>query len=164
MTKTGLQPSLARQPINYTNPVIPSRITRSISQPGRTLPTANTKSSRPETATSVGTVTTSRTTAKPTTSKVVKAPPLSTGLNTKTITATKNAPVQSTHHKSAVSLSSRPTGTTTRVATSTVRRPHTVLDTNKKRDKPSGAHGALMLVKDIHIHGDVISEDFLFDM
>lgn len=104
---------------------------------------------------------------KPTTSKVAKAPPPSTGLNTKTITATtatKNAPVQSTHHKSAVSLSSRPTGAATRVATSTVRRPHTVLDTNKKRDKPSGAHGALMLVKDIHIHEDVISEDFLFDI
>lgn len=82
-------------------------------------------------------------------------------------TATKNTlpgPVKSTYHKSTVSLSSRPVGVVTRAATSTVRRPHTVIDMNKKRDKPAGVHGALMLVKDLHVNGDVVGEDFLFNV
>lgn len=105
------------------------------------------------------------------TSKVVKPvpPPTSTdprgrvAATARTI-ATKSAlpgPVQSAYHKSTVSLSSRPAGVA-RVVTSTVRRPHTVLDVNKKRDKPAGVHGALMLVQDVH--GDVVGEDFLFDV
>ena len=81
-------------------------------------------------------------------------------------TATKNilpGPVKPTYHKSTMSLSSRPVGVT-RVATSTVRRPQTVIDMNKKRDKPVGVHGALMLVKDLHVNGDVVGEDFLFNV
>jgi hypothetical protein len=72
-------------------------------------------------------------------------------------------PVKSTHHKSTMSLSSRPVGVVTRLASaSTVRRPNTVIDMNKKRDKPVGVHGALMLVKDVN--GDVVGEDFLFNV
>ena len=85
----------------------------------------------------------------------------------RTTTATKNTlsgPVKSTYHKSTVSLSSRPAGVVARVPTSTVRRPHTVIDMNKKRDKPAGVHGALMLVKDLHVNGDIVGEDFLFDL
>jgi hypothetical protein len=64
-----------------------------------------------------------------------------------------------------VSLSSRPVGVATRLATSTVRRPSTVIDMNKKRDKPAGVHGALMLVKDdLHVNGDVVGEDFMFNV
>ena len=108
-----------------------------------------------------------------TTSKVAKPVLPSTSINPKgmataatttTIKSTLSGPVKSTYHKSAVSLSSRPTGTVTRVTTSTVRRPHTVLDMNKKRDKPVGVHGALMLVKDLHVKGEVLGEDFLFDV
>ena len=74
-------------------------------------------------------------------------------------------PVKSTYHKSTASLSSRPVGAVTRVATSTVRRPHTAIDMNKKRDKPAGVHGALMLVKnDLQVNGDVVGEDFLFNV
>jgi len=174
VTKTESQSSsLARQPTNH-NPVLLSKTTRSISQSQRALPITNPKSSRPAT-TSTGTATTAGTTVqtKGTTSKVAKPAPPSTNINPKgiaaatTTTAIKSAPsgpVKSTYHKSAVSLSSRPTGVVTRVATSTVRRPHTVLDMNKKRGKPVGAHGALMLVKDLHVNGEVIGEDFLFDV
>jgi hypothetical protein len=108
--------------------------------------------------------------SKSITSTVVKPVPPPTSTNPKggvvaaatarTI-ATKSAlpgPVTSAYHKSTVSLGSRPAGVA-RVVTSTVRRPHTVLDVNKKRDKPAGVHGALMLV-----HGDVVGEDFLFDV
>jgi len=112
--------------------------------------------------------------SKSTTSKIIKSVPssksedLNVGVAATARTAvTKNAlpgPAKSTYHKSAVSLSSRPAGVATRVATSTVRRPHTVLDMNKKRDKPVGVQGALMLVKDLHTNGDVLGEDFLFDV
>ena len=178
VTKTGPQSSsLTRQPSNHTNPVLLPKTTRNISLPQRTLPMGNIRASRPETATSVGTATTGGTAvkSKSTTSKVIKPVPPSTSkdLNvgvaaTARTTVTKNAlagPAKSTYHKSAVSLSSRPAGVATRVATSTVRRPHTVLDMNKKRDKPVGAQGAqLMLVKDLHANGDVVGEDFLFDV
>ena len=72
--------------------------------------------------------------------------------------------VKSTCHKSTVSLSSRPVGVATRVATNTVRRPHTVIDMNKKRDKPASVHGALMLVKNDLLNGEVVGEDFLFNV
>ena len=107
-----------------------------------------------------------------TTSKVIKPVPPSTSIYPKggvaataRTTAAKNAlpgPVKSTYHKSAVSLSSRPSGAVTRVASSTVRRPHTVLDMNKKGDKPVGVHGSMILVKGLHVNGDVVGEDFLF--
>lgn len=72
-------------------------------------------------------------------------------------------PVRPSHHKSTVSLSSKPVGAATRVATSAVRRPHTAIDMNKKRDKPVGVHGALMLVKNnLRNNEDVLGEDFLF--
>ncbi|KAF8802726.1 hypothetical protein BYT27DRAFT_7145861 [Phlegmacium glaucopus] len=164
ITKTGLQPTN-----HTTNPVLLSKATR---QPQRTLPIPNTKSSRPETATSVGTATTSGTTAKgkSTASKLAPAAPsmnpkgIATATGTTTTRSTLSGPVKSTYHKSAVSLGSRPTGVVIRATTTTVRRPHTVLDINKKRDKPVGVHGALMLVKDLHIEGDVIGEDFLFEV
>ena len=60
---------------------------------------------------------------------------------TTTTTATKNTlpgPVKSTSHKSTVSLSTRPASGVARAAASTVRRPQTVIDMNKKRDKPVG--------------------------
>ena len=82
-------------------------------------------------------------------------------------TTTKNTlpgPVNSTYHKSTVSLSSKPVGGVVTRATSTVRRPQTVIDMNKKRDVPAAVHGALMLVKDLHFKGDVVGEDFLFDV
>jgi len=177
VTKTRLQPSgLARQSSNHTNPVLLSKATRNISQPQRTMPVGNIRSSRPGTSTSVGTTTTGGTVvkSKSTTSKVIKPVPsvdLKGGVSATARTAvTKNAlvgPAKSAYHKSAVSLSSRPAGVaaTTRVAaTNTVRRPHTVLDMNKKRDKPAGVQGALMLVGDLHANGDVMGEDFLFDV
>ena len=72
-------------------------------------------------------------------------------------------PVKSTYHKSTMSLSSRPVGVVTRLATtSTLRRPNTAIDMNKKRDKPAGVHAALMLVKGVN--GDVLGEDFLFNV
>jgi hypothetical protein len=87
----------------------------------------------------------------------------STAIKKNTLPGPVNA--KTTYHKSTVSLSSRPAGVVPRVATSsTVRRPHTVIDMNKKRDKPAGVHGALMLVKDLHVNGDVVGEDFLFDV
>jgi len=178
VTKARLQPStLAKQqPTNHTNPVLLSKATRKVPQPQplRTVSTAkNSNSSRPETNTSVGTATTSGTTVKgkSTTSKSTKPAPPATSIKPKGVaaaatgtTATLSGPVKSTYHKSAVSLGSRPTGAVTRVATSTVRRPHTVLDINKKRDKPVGVHGALILRKDLHVEGDVIGEDFLFEV
>jgi hypothetical protein len=73
--------------------------------------------------------------------------------------------LKSTYHKSTASLSTRPVGVVTRVSTSTVRRPHTAIDMNKKRDKPVGVHGALMLVKNnLRDNGDVVGEDFLFNV
>jgi len=70
------------------------------------------------------------------------------------------------YHKSTASLSSRPVGVVSRVATtSTVRRPHTAIDMNKKRDKPVGVHGALMLVKNnLRDNGDLVDEDFMFNV
>ena len=75
-------------------------------------------------------------------------------------------PVKPSYHKSTASLSSRPVGVVTRVATSTaVRRPHTVIDMNKKRDKPVGVQGALMLVKNnLRDNGDLMGEDFMFNV
>ena len=73
-------------------------------------------------------------------------------------------PVKPSYHKSTASLSSRPVGVAPRVASSTLRRPHTVIDMNKKRDKPVGVQGALMLVKNLHDNGDVLGEDFLFNV
>ena len=94
-------------------------------------------------------------------------PPTITKTGTTAGKSTLPGPVKSTHHKSAVSLSSRPVSAVTRarVMTSTVRRPHRVLDVNKKRDKPAGVHGALLLVKDLNVTGYVVlDEDFLFDL
>lgn len=72
--------------------------------------------------------------------------------------------VKPSYHKSTASLSSRPVGAVSRVVPSTVRRPYTAIDMNKKRDKPVGVHGALMLVKnDLHVD-DVVGEDFLFNV
>ena len=77
-------------------------------------------------------------------------------------------PVNPSYHKSTVSLSSRPVGVVSRVATtSTIRRPQTAIDMNKKRDKPVGVQGALMLVKNNNLrdNGDVLlGEDFLFNV
>ena len=108
-------------------------------------------------------------TSVPISSKTRPATATAGGTATKTArtTATKNTlpgPVKSTYHKSTVSLGSRPAGVVTRVPTSTIRRPHTVIDMNKKRDKPTGVHGALMLVKNLHDNGDIVGEDFLFDL
>ena len=72
-------------------------------------------------------------------------------------------PVKPSYHKSTASLSSRPVGVAPRVASGTLRRPHTVIDMNKKRDKPVGVQGAL-LVKNLRDNGDVLGEDFLFNV
>ena len=96
--------------------------------------------------------------------------PIRSTVNKHTILKTAlPGPVNPLYHKSTASLSSRPFGVASRVATtSTVRRPHTAIDMNKKRDKPVGVQGALMLVKNnnnLRDNGDVmLGEDFLFNV
>jgi len=95
--------------------------------------------------------------------------PTRTTVNKNTIPKnTLPKPVNPLYHKSTASLSSRPVGVVSRVATtSTVRRPHTAIDMNKKRDKPVGVHGALMLVKNNNLRDNadvVLGEDFLFNL
>ena len=92
--------------------------------------------------------------------------PTRTAVNKRTIP--KSTLVNPSYHKSTVSLSSRPVGVVSRVATtSTIRRPQTAIDMNKKRDKPVGVQGAFMLVKNNNLrdNGDVLlGEDFLFNV